>query len=130
MTIGVEISTLNLLISCLFFKVTIIQLAVYKLLIRRKLNLLREQKFKEHQASLVIKKFVLGFMHRNEPLTEINRFYLRIKYQRFLIGLAEHLPSNLMKPWPVHYTLITKENLCLEPIFHVIIKFLMQVKKK
>ncbi|PRD33328.1 UNVERIFIED_CONTAM: Unconventional myosin-Ic [Trichonephila clavipes] len=64
-------------------------------------HLARELLERRRWAVMVIRKFIKGFMLRNEPENEVNAFFLLNVKAEFLKRLSRRLPTNLLdKYWP------------------------------
>ncbi|XP_028681088.1 unconventional myosin-Ih [Erpetoichthys calabaricus] len=60
----------------------------------------RKDRRKREWAVKVIKKFIKGFMYRNQPLCKENEEYLTFVRHNYLTKLKDHLPKNLLdKSW-------------------------------
>ncbi|KAG2470339.1 MYO1H protein, partial [Polypterus senegalus] len=60
----------------------------------------RKDRKKREWAVKVIKKFIKGFMYRNQPLCKENEEYLTFVRHNYLTKLKDHLPKNLLdKSW-------------------------------
>ncbi len=75
----------------------------------------RDQEFLENiairekrlAAAKIIRNLIIGFIHRNEQYSEINKVYLKKMYEVYLIKLSKSkLPSNLLddSSWPTFHS--------------------------
>ncbi|CAL1271380.1 unnamed protein product [Larinioides sclopetarius] len=65
-------------------------------------HLARQMLERRRWAVMVIRKFIKGFMLRNEPENEVNAFFLLNVKSEFLKRLARRLPKSLLdKHWPL-----------------------------
>jgi len=77
------------------------ELALLEELRLKELAEIAEREAKKNEARQIIWRFINGYLNRNEPYGEINRVYLRMMYEKFLLRLAKSLPSSFMlHEWP------------------------------
>ncbi|RMZ97229.1 unconventional myosin-Ic isoform X2 [Brachionus plicatilis] len=63
--------------------------------------LARRRLERSRKAKIVIKKFLIAYIHRFEPYSDINKVFLNMMYQRFLFNLAKNVPTKVLdKSWP------------------------------